>query len=272
MGEVEAVEDVVVLHDGFQVVETDEVDELVDAGQVVVADGLGVAVEQEAGVEDVAGLGAVDQGIDLERGQLLQTVGADAIDAGDVVFVDLLSLAVGNLDLEWAHDVVAVVQHLAVHGGRVLGVAQAVDRQLSGRGTGLDGLGQVDGWATAIEVEINRETWQVVGQEQGGAALENEGVTGAAGQLLSDGPYQGDVACLLWREGVALKRPWWLGLWRVLVWWYWWFITHTPPSACVLHRQSSGVARPGQLDGRLAQARWPARGAARLALWCRASR
>ena len=272
MGEVEAVEDVVVLHDGFQVVETDEVDELVDAGQVVVADGLGVAVEQEAGVEDVAGLGAVDQGIDLERGQLLQTVGADAIDAGDVVFVDLLGLAVGDLDLERAHDVVAVVQHLAVHGGRVLGLAQAVDGQLGGRGTSVDGLGQVDGWATAIEVEINRETWQVVGQEQGGAALENEGVTGAAGQLLSDGPHQGDVACLLWREGVALKRPWWLGLWRVLVWWYWWFITHTPPSACVLHRQSSGVARPGQLDGRLAQARWPARGAARLALWCRASR
>ena len=66
VGEVEAVEDVVVLHDGFQVVEADEVDELVDAGQVVVADGLGVAVEQEAGVEDVAGLGAVDQGVDLE--------------------------------------------------------------------------------------------------------------------------------------------------------------------------------------------------------------
>lgn len=66
VGEVEAVEDVVVLHDGFQVVETDEVDELVDAGQVVVGDGLGVAVEQEAGVEDVAGLGAVDQGVDLE--------------------------------------------------------------------------------------------------------------------------------------------------------------------------------------------------------------
>ena len=66
MGEVEAVEDVVVLHDGFQVVEADEVDELVDAGQVVVADGLGVAVGQEAGVEDVASLGAVDQGVDLE--------------------------------------------------------------------------------------------------------------------------------------------------------------------------------------------------------------
>ena len=66
VGEVEAVEDVVVLHDGFQVIETDEVDELVDAGQVVVADGLGVMVEQEAGVEDVAGLGAVDQGVDLE--------------------------------------------------------------------------------------------------------------------------------------------------------------------------------------------------------------
>lgn len=66
VGEVEAVEDVVVLHDDFQVVETDEVDELVDAGQVVLADGLGVAVEQEAGVEDVAGLGAVNQGIDLE--------------------------------------------------------------------------------------------------------------------------------------------------------------------------------------------------------------
>ena len=66
VGEVEAVEDVVVLHDGLQVVETDEVDELVDAGQVVLADGLGVAVEQEAGVEDVAGLGAVNQGIDLE--------------------------------------------------------------------------------------------------------------------------------------------------------------------------------------------------------------
>lgn len=66
MGEVEAVEDVVILHDDFQVVEADEVDELVDAGQVVVTDGLGVAVEQEAGVEDVAGLGAVDQGVDLE--------------------------------------------------------------------------------------------------------------------------------------------------------------------------------------------------------------
>ena len=48
VGEVEAVEDVVVLHDGFQVVEADEVDELVDAGQVVVGDGLRVAVEQEA--------------------------------------------------------------------------------------------------------------------------------------------------------------------------------------------------------------------------------
>lgn len=66
MGEVEAVEDVVVLHDGFQVVEADEVDELVDAGQVIVADRFGVMVEQEAGVEDVAGLGAVDQGVDLE--------------------------------------------------------------------------------------------------------------------------------------------------------------------------------------------------------------
>lgn len=237
MGEVEAVEDVVVLHDGFQVVEADEVDELVDAGQVVVADGLGVAVEQEAGVEDVAGLGAVDQGVDLE----------------------------------WAHDVVAVVQHVTVHGGRVLGVAQAVDGQLGGRSTGLDGLGQIDAWATAIEVEINRETWQVVGQKQGGAALEDEGVTGAAGQLLSDGPHQGDVACLLWREWVALERPWWMGFWRVLVWWYWWLITHTPPSAYVLHQQSSGVARPGQLDGRTAQAWWPAREAARPAPWCRAS-
>ena len=203
---------------------------------------------------------------------VLQAVGADAIDGGDVVFVDLLGLAVGDLDLERAHDVVAVVQHLAVHGRRVLGVAQAVDGQLGGRSTGLDGLGQIDGWATAIEVEINRETWQVVGQKQGGAALEDEGVTGAAGQLLSDGPHQGDVACLLWRERVVLKRLWWVGLRRVLVWWYWWFITHTPPSACVLHQQSSGVARPGQLDGRRTQARWPAREAARLALWCRASR
>lgn len=208
MGEVEAVEDVVVLYDGFQVVEADEVDQLVDAGQVVVADGLGVAVEQEAGVEDVAGLGAVDQGVDLERGQLLQAVGADAIDGGDIVFVDLLSLAVGDLDLERAHDVVAVVQHLAVHGRRVLGFAQAVDGQLGGRSTGLNGLGQVDGGATAIEVEINREAWQVVGQEQGGAALEDESVTGAASQLLSDGLHQGDVACLLWRERVVLKRPW----------------------------------------------------------------
>ena len=177
MGEVEAVEDVVVLHDDFQVVEADEVDELVDAGQVVVADGLRVAMEQEAGVEDIAGLGAVDQSVDLERGQLLQTIGADAVDGGDVVFVDLLGLAVGDLDLERAHDVVAVVQHLAVHCGRVLGIAQAVDGQLGGRGTGLDGLGQIDGGTTAIEVEINRETWQVVGQEQGGAALEDEGVT-----------------------------------------------------------------------------------------------
>lgn len=207
MGEVEAVEDVVVLHDGFQVVETDEVDELVDAGQVVLADGLGVAVEQEAGVEDVAGLGAVDQGVDLERGQLLQTVGADAVDGGDIVFVDLLGLAVGDLDLERAHDVVAVVQHVTVHGRRVLGVAQTADRQLSGRGTGLNGLGQVDGGATAIEVQVDGEAWQVVGQEQGGSALEDEGVTGAAGQLLGDSPHQGDVACLLWREGVALKRP-----------------------------------------------------------------
>lgn len=213
VGEVEAVEDVVVLHDGFQVVEADEVDQLVDAGQVVVADGLGVAVEQEAGVEDVAGLGAVDQGVDLERGQLLQTVGADAIDGGDVVFVDLLGLAVGDLDLERAHDVVAVVQHLAMHSGRVLGLAQTVDGQLGGRGTGLDGLGQIDGWATAIEVEINRETRQVVGQEQGGAALEDESVTGAAGQLLSNRPHQGDVACLLWRERVVLKRPWQVGFW-----------------------------------------------------------
>lgn len=213
VGEVEAVEDVVVLHDGLQVVEADEVDELVDAGQVVVADGLGVAVEQEAGVEDVAGLGAVDQGVDLERGQLLQTVGADAIDGGDIVFVDLLGLAVRDLDLERAHDVVAVVQHMTVHGGRVLGVAQTADRQLSGRGTGLDGLSQIDGWATAIEVEINREAWQVVGQEQSGAALEDEGVSRASGQLLSDGPHQGDVARLLWREGMALERPWWMGLW-----------------------------------------------------------
>lgn len=88
----------------------------------------------------------------------------------------------------------------------MLGVAQAVDGQLGGSSTGLDGLGQIDGGTTAIEVEINRETWQVVGQEQGGAALENEGVTGAAGQLLGDGSHQGDVACLLWREWVALKR------------------------------------------------------------------
>ena len=191
---------------------------------------------------------------------------------GDVVFVDLLGLAVGDLDLEWAHDVVAVVQHLAVHGGRVLGLAQAVDGQLGNRGTGLDGLGQVDGWATAIEVQVDGEARQVVGQEQGGAALEDEGVTGAAGQLLSNRPHQGNVACLLWRERVVLKRrPWWMGLRRVLVWWYWWFITHTPPSACVPHQQSSGVARPGQLDGRTAQVRWPAREAARLALWCRAS-
>ena len=190
MGEVEAVEDVVVLHDG-----------------------LGVAVKQEAGVEDVAGLGAVDQGVDLERGQLLQTVGADAVDGGDNVFDDLLGLAVGDLNLERAHDVVSVVQHVTVHGGCVLGVAQAVDGQLGGRGTGLDGLTQIDGGATAIEVEINRETWQVVGQEQGGAALEDEGVTGAARQLLSDGPHQGNVACLLWREWVALERPWQVGLW-----------------------------------------------------------
>ena len=213
MGEVEAVEDVVVLHDGFQVVEADEVDQLVDAGQVVVADGLGVAVKQEAGVEDVAGLGTVDQGVDLERGQLLQAVGADAIDGGDVVFVDLLGLAVGDLDLERAHDVVAVVQHLAMHGGRVLGLAQAVDGQLGNRGTGLDGLSQVDGWATAIEVQVDGEAWQVIGQKQGGTALEDEGVTGAASQLLSDGPHQGDVACLLWREGVVLERPRWMGLW-----------------------------------------------------------
>ena len=213
MGEVETVEDVVILHDGFQVVEADEVDELVDAGQVVVADGLGVAVKQEAGVEDVAGLGAVDQGVDLERGQLLQAVGADAIDGGDVVFVDLLGLAVGDLDLERAHDVVAVVQHLAMHGGRVLGLAQAVDGQLGNRGTGLDGLSQVDGWATAIEVQVDGEAWQVIGQKQGGTALEDEGVTGAASQLLSDGPHQGDVACLLWREGVVLERPRWMGLW-----------------------------------------------------------
>ena len=132
---------------------------------------------------------------------------------GDVVFVYLLDLAVGDLDLEWAHDVVAVVKHLAVHGGRVLGVAQAVDGQLGGRGTGLNGLGQVDGGATAIEVQVDGEAWQVVGQEQGGAALEDESVTSAARQLLSDGSHQGDVACLLWRERVVLKRPRWLGLW-----------------------------------------------------------
>ena len=94
---------------------------------------------------------------------------------GDVVFVDLLGLAVGDLDLEWAHDVVAVVQHVTVHGGRVLGVAQAVDGQLGGRGTGLNGLGQVDGGTTAIEVEINREAWQVIGQEQGGDAFVLKG-------------------------------------------------------------------------------------------------
>lgn len=50
---------------------------------------------------------------------------------------NLLGLAVGDLDLEWAHDVVAVVQHLAVHCGRVLGLAQTVDRQLGNRGTAL---------------------------------------------------------------------------------------------------------------------------------------
>lgn len=213
MGEVKAVEDVVVLHDGFQVVEADEVDQLVDASQVVVADGLGVAVKQETGVEDVAGLGAVDQGVDLERGQLLQAVGADAVDGGDVVFVDLIGLPVGDLDLERAHDVVAVVQHVTVHGRRVLGVAQTADRQLSGRGTGLDEISQVDGGATAIEVQVDGEAWQVVGQEQGGAALEDEGVTGASGQLLSDGPHQGDVACLLWRERVVLERPRWVSFW-----------------------------------------------------------
>lgn len=43
-----------------------KVDQLADAGQVVVAGGLKAAVEQEAGVEDVAGLGAVDQGVYLE--------------------------------------------------------------------------------------------------------------------------------------------------------------------------------------------------------------
>ena len=43
-----------------------KVDQLADAGQVVVAGGLNAAVEQEAGVEDVAGLGAVDQGVYLE--------------------------------------------------------------------------------------------------------------------------------------------------------------------------------------------------------------
>ena len=95
-----------------------------------------------------------------------------------------------------------------MHGRRVLGLAQAVDGQLSGRDTGLDGLGQVDGGATAIEVQVDGKAWQVLGQEQGGAALEDEGVTGAAGQLLGDGPHQGDVACLLWREWVTLKRPW----------------------------------------------------------------
>ena len=41
----------------------------------------------------------------------------------NVIFVDLLGLVVGGLDLEQAHDVVAVVQHLAVHGRRVLGIA-----------------------------------------------------------------------------------------------------------------------------------------------------
>ena len=96
---------------------------------------------------------------------------------GDVVFVDLLGLAVGDLDLERAHDVVAVVQHLTMHGARVLGVAQAVDGQLGGRGTGLNGLGQVDGGTTAIEVEINREAWQVIGQEQGGDAFVLKGST-----------------------------------------------------------------------------------------------
>lgn len=62
-----------------------------------------------------------------------------------------------------------------MHGARVLGVAQAVDGQLGGRGTGLNGLGQVDGGTTAIEVETNREAWQVIGQEQGGDAFVLKG-------------------------------------------------------------------------------------------------
>ena len=84
-------------------------------------------------------------------------------------------MPVGDLDLEWAHDVVAVVQHLTMHGARVLGVAQAVDGQLGGRGTGLDGLGQVDGGVTAIEVQVDGEARQVVGQEQGGDAFVLKG-------------------------------------------------------------------------------------------------
>lgn len=88
-------------------------------------------------------------------------------------------MAVGDLDLERVHHVVAVVQHLAVDGGRVLGVAQTVDRQLGGRGAGLDGAGQVDGGVASVEVQIDGEAWQVVGQEQCGAALEDKGVAGA---------------------------------------------------------------------------------------------
>lgn len=73
-------------------------------------------------------------------------------------------------------------------------------------------------------------------------------------------------------NGWCSNGPGGVGLWRVLAWWYRWFITHTPPSACVLYQQSSGVACPERLDGSMTQARWPARGAACLALWCRAIR
>ena len=57
------------------------------------------------------------------------------------------------------------MQHPAVHGGRVLGVAQTVDGQLGGRGTGVDRPGQIGAGASAVEVQVDREARQAVGQQ-----------------------------------------------------------------------------------------------------------
>lgn len=85
--------------------------------QVVVADVVWVAVQQETGVEDVAGTDAVNQGVDFQSSQFVDPVDAGAVDCGNVLFSYPVGLTVGHLDLQRRARLLAVVQHMTT--GRV---------------------------------------------------------------------------------------------------------------------------------------------------------